>query len=92
MDLFSGFVNRKLIFFSLSAAIIRMLSFSLFIFHFNQSIRRVVQRMEYALRNLITFPQNNFRLFINGKLVYTDANRIEDLHDILNGCFANESR
>lgn len=57
--------------------------------HFDYS---VVQRMKNALHALIAFPQNNLRLFINGKLVYGDGNRIEDLRAILNGHFGNDLR
>lgn len=50
-----------------------------------------LKRMKIALQCLIDSPQNNFRVFRNGQLVYSDGNRIDDLEAILCPFFSRYS-
>lgn len=52
---------------------------------------RNLSRTQDALRNLIESPQNNFRVFVNGSLIYCDANRIEDLQMMLASYFGKDA-
>ncbi|XP_031622852.1 inositol-pentakisphosphate 2-kinase [Contarinia nasturtii] len=48
-------------------------------------------RMKKAISGLIESPQNNFRVFCNGHLIYSDINQEHDLQSILSPYFGNNN-
>lgn len=48
-----------------------------------------VQRMKKAIRNLIDAPQNNFRVFHNGNLTYSENHQANGLHHLLTSFFGD---
>lgn len=55
------------------------------------SIHSNVPRMKRSIRNLIASPQNNFRVFRNGTLVYSNECREHELQSLLYPYFRNNS-
>lgn len=47
--------------------------------------------MENSIRNLIDSPQNNFRVFCNGHLIYSDDSQEEVLQSVLSPQFGNNN-
>lgn len=52
--------------------------------------RRDVNRTQNALRDLIASPQNNFRVFVDGSLIYGNDSDVEDLQSMLASYFGKD--
>lgn len=47
--------------------------------------------MKKSIHNLITAPQNNFRVFHNGRCVYADEHDERDLQSLLSSYIGNDT-